>query len=210
MTAKVLTIAQQKGGAGKTTLVAQLAVAWRQTGLSVALLDIDPQKSLQQWHALRQAQAGDDLPLGAVGGWRVPSELDRLRKHHDLILVDTPPHADTEAKIAVREADMVLVPVQPSSMDVWATGQTLTLAVAERVPAAVVLNRVPARARVIDNVRQMLEDQDMPVIAPAVGNRVAFAASMMEGRAVCETEPRGRAAQEIQALIAELTPGLGL
>lgn len=210
MTAKVLTIAQQKGGAGKTTLVAQLAVAWRQAGLAVALLDIDPQKSLQQWHALRLQTGGEDIPLSAVGGWRVPSELDRLKRDFDLILVDTPPHADTEAKIAVREADLVLVPVQPSSMDVWATGQTLTLAVAERVPARVVLNRVPARARVIDSVRGMLEEEDMPVMGPVVGNRVGFAASMMEGKAVTETEPRSRAAQEIQALITELAPTLEL
>ena len=212
MTAKVLTIAQQKGGAGKTTLVAQLAVAWMKRGLRVAALDIDPQGSLVKWHEVRTAAGFADagLSVGRVGGWRVPSEVDRLRRGADLVIVDSPPHADTEAKIAVRSADLVLVPVQPSSMDVWATGQTLTLAVAERVPALVVLNRVPARAKLVEAARAMLTEQDMPVADCWIGNRVAFAASMMDGRAVVETEPKGQAAQELEALMAELAPRLGV
>ncbi|MEO5336413.1 MAG: ParA family protein [Magnetospirillum sp. WYHS-4] len=212
MSAKVLTIAQQKGGAGKTTLAAQLAVAWSARGLKVAALDIDPQGSLLKWHEVRMLAGTrpDGLTVGKVGGWRVPSEVDRLRREADLVIVDSPPHADTEAKIAVRSADLVLVPVQPSSMDVWATGQTLTLAVAERVPALVVLNRVPARAKLVEAARAMLMEQDMPVMECFIGNRVAFAASMMDGRAVVETEPRGQAAQELEALMGELAARLGL
>jgi chromosome partitioning protein len=212
MTAKVLTIAQQKGGAGKTTLAAQLAVAWSRRGLKVAALDIDPQGSLMKWHEVRTASGRDGAgpEVSKIGGWRVPAEVDRLRKTNDLVIVDSPPHADTEAKIAVRSADLVLVPVQPSSMDVWATGQTLTLAVAERVPALVVLNRVPARAKLVETARAMLLEEDMPVADIFVGNRVAFAASMMEGLAVVETEPKGQAARELEALMAELAPRLGL
>lgn len=210
MTARILTIAQQKGGAGKTTLVAQLAVAWQATGLGVAVMDIDPQGSLAKWCELRGNGGIDGPHLSQVGGWRVPNELDRLKNDFDLVLVDCPPHADTEAKIAVRAADFVVVPVQPSSMDVWATGQILTLAMAEGVPALVVLNRVPARARVVEAARGMLAEQDMPVAGSTIGNRVAFASSMMEGRAVVESDPRSPAATEIRALTQELAKPVGL
>lgn len=212
MAGKVLTIAQQKGGAGKTTLAAQLAVGWAVRGLKVAALDIDPQGSLVKWHEVRLEGGGpaDRPSVAKVGGWRIPNEVDRLRQSADLVIVDSPPHADTEAKIAVRAADLVLIPVQPSSMDVWATGQTLTLAVAERVRALLVMNRVPARSRLVEATRSMLLAEDMPVAAAAIGNRVAFAASMMEGRSVFETEPRGASSAELEALMAELAPILGL
>src|ERR1700733_10525186 len=146
MPARIITIAQQKGGAGKTTLAAHLALAWAASGRRVAVIDIDPQASLSSWFELRRKRRRStkpDIAVTAITGWRVATEVERQARDHDIVLVDSPPHAATEARMAVRAASLTLVPVQPSPMDLWATRATLELARAERVPALLVLNRVP-------------------------------------------------------------------
>lgn len=207
MTAKIFTVAQQKGGAGKTTMAAHLAVAYTAAKKSVAAIDIDPQQSLTQWYRLREARYGDagaGLLVNQIQGWRVQSEIEKLARDHDVVIVDSPPHAETEAKIAVRSADLVVVPVQPSPMDVWATQATLDLAAAEKTPVLMVLNRVPPRANLTDEMVQELRDIHAGVAEARLGNRVAFASALSEGRAVSEMQPRGRAAAEIGALAEEI------
>ena len=104
-----------EGGAGKTTLAANLAVALA-PGKRVALLDADPQKSLARWQSIRaeRNKAGAALTFIEVAGWRIGIELDRIARSHDLVVIDSPPQIDTDARQAVRAADLVLVPLQPS------------------------------------------------------------------------------------------------
>jgi chromosome partitioning protein len=204
MPAKVLTIAQQKGGAGKTTLAAHLAVAFAASGKRVALLDIDPQASLGTWFRTRNGSGPIAMSFSAVAGWKMSSEVDRLKRDHDLVIIDSPPHAETEAKAAVRAADLVLVPLQPSPMDVWATRPTIDLAKGERVPVLLVLNRVPPRGNLIGRMRSALAEQDLPLAAASLGNRLAFASAMLDGRSALETEPKGAAAGEVRTLAEEI------
>lgn len=211
MAAKILTIAQQKGGAGKTTLVAQLAVAFASAGKRVAVLDIDPQASLAAWDRVRGgsgAAARHPLTVLGISGWRVGNELSRLGRDHDLVIVDSPPHAETEAKLAVRAADLVLIPVQPSPMDVWATQPTIELARGAGKPLLLVLNRVPPRGKVVELMRAKLNELELPVAEVTIGNRVAFAASMLDGLSVLETAHTSPAANEIRALASEITTRL--
>jgi chromosome partitioning protein len=196
MAAKVITVAQQKGGAGKTTLVAHLAVAYTAA-----------QESLTNWYRLREARQGGSgagLLVNSIQGWRTRNAVAELAGAHDVVLIDSPPHAETEAKIAVRSADLVVVPVQPSPMDVWATKPTLELAAKEKVPALMVLNRVLPRARLTEAMLAEIQDMGAALAQSRIGNRVAFAAALAEGRAVGETQPRGRAAEEIGALAEEI------
>jgi chromosome partitioning protein len=206
MAAKIITIAQQKGGAGKTTLAAHLALAWAATS-RVAIIDIDPQASLAAWFRLRRERLGALAPgieVAALGGWRVIGEVERQARSHDVVVIDTAPHAETEARIAVRAASLVLVPVQPSPMDVWATRPTLDLARQERVPSLLVLNRVPARANLTEAMAAELAQLGAPVAAAQIGNRVALAAALAEGRGILEAAPQSRAAEEIVALAKEV------
>src|SRR5690348_11915333 len=205
MPATIITIAQRKGGAGKTTLAAHLALAWA-ARQRVAVVDIDPQGSLAAWFNLRRERLGGDaaIEVTAITGWRVAAEVERQARGNDIVLVDSAPHAETEARIAVRAASLVLVPVQPSPMDVWATRATLDLARAERVPALLVLNRVPSRANLTESMIAALAELGAPLAATQIGNRVALAAALAEGKGIHEAAPGSRASGEIAALAAEV------
>ena len=115
MAGAVVSIAQQKGGAGKTTLAIQLGIAWRVAGRRVAMLDIDPQASLFTWFNLRRRRVGDDeggLVVQGLSGWRLGGELGRLRREFDVVIVDTPPHAESDARGAIRAAEAVRAEIE--------------------------------------------------------------------------------------------------
>ncbi len=201
----VITVAQQKGGTGKTTLAANLAAAlahsWR-----VAVIDTDPQRSLARWHELRRGRtaAPAGLTFSDIAGWRLPGELSRLKNNHDIVLIDSPPQIDTDARIAIRAADLVLVPVQPSPPDLWAAEGTLALAASERRLSRILLNRVPAASRLRESVEADITARGLPMLHAALGNRTGFALAFAEGLGITESAPRSAAAGELAALVKEL------
>lgn len=212
MSGLIITVAQQKGGAGKTTMVAHLAVALHQAGLSTALVDIDPQSSLSYWYAARQETLGDgayDITHRKISGWRTQREVEELARTHDVVLVDSAPHAEMETKTAIRSASLVLVPVQPSPMDFWATQPTLDLAKSEKVTPLLVLNRVPPRATLSEVIESKLRELDATVAKTHLGNRVGLAAAMLDGRTITETQRRSVGAQEVKKLAREVYKAAG-
>lgn len=201
---KVVTIAQQKGGAGKTTVAAHVAVALSQRGYRVALIDIDPQGSLTKWHSIREEQFGEGntgLTFSSLSGWRIGGEVARLRRTHDIVMIDSPPHVETEARTAIRHADQVVIPVQPSPTDLWATMATVELCRVEEIPAHIVLNRVNPQSRIYERVKSELKDMLLGTLC----NRVLYAAALMDGFAVTEVSPSSPAAEEIKHLALRLT-----
>lgn len=210
MTGLVVTIAQRKGGAGKTTLAAQLSVACAQRGASVAVLDTDPQGSLAAWVDLRRAQLGREaigFEFAALPGWRATQWVEDRARHADLVVIDNPPHAETEARFTVRAAHLVLIPVQPSPLDLWATEATLKMARDERRPSLVVLNRVPSRCGLTDGIAADLTAAGAALSGTRIGNRVALARAMARGLGVAELARTTSAAAEINALAGELRGG---
>jgi chromosome partitioning protein len=207
MSNQIITIAQQKGGAGKTTLAVHLAVAWSLKGKSVALVDIDPQGSLSRWYALRRENYGNTAiqpEVRTITGWRVSNEVSRLSESHDVVVIDSPPHTQTEAKIAIRSATCVLVPLQPSPMDLWATEPTIKLTLDEKVPALIVMNRVPARGLLTDEIKNSLNYLNIPVANTQIGNRIQLASALLKGRGIGETAAKSSAAEEINDLADEI------
>jgi chromosome partitioning protein len=196
----IITIAQQKGGAGKTMLAANLAACWAAKH-RVGLLDIDPQHSLSHWHKLRQATPSlPSFGFSDASGWRVKGELDRLSASADILIVDTPPHIDSDATRAIRAATLVLIPVQPSMPDLWASAGTLKLVAAERRRVAIVLNQAPAKSALRSAVEQSFAESGLQVLPQVLGDRRAFATAFARGMGVAETQPRSVAAVEMSAL----------
>ncbi len=206
MAGVVITVAQQKGGAGKTTMAAHLAVAFA-ASRKVSIIDIDPQGSLTAWYKTREARFGvgeTGLDFTAVTGWRVSGEVERQARDHDVVLVDSPPRAETEARIAIRAAQLILIPVQPSPLDIMAMGPTLEIARQEKVPVLLVLNRVPPRANLTETMMGRLVELKVPVATTRIGNRVALANAFVEGEGIGESAPGSRADEEVEALAAEV------
>ena len=198
--ALVIAVAQQKGGAGKTTLTANLAASWA-AQRRVALLDIDPQRSLTRWKTVREARPGAaPLAFSDVSGWRLANELDRLRRESDIVLIDTPPQIDADARRAVRAANLVVIPVQPSMPDLWAAEGTLELARAEQRPVCLVLNRAPASSRLRTAIEQEIAARQLRLASITLGNRSAYAQAFAQGMGVTEASPRSLAATELRAL----------
>lgn len=208
MAGKVFVVAQQKGGAGKTTVAAHLAVAWaRQRGRTAAVLDADPQGSLSVWHEAREHYLGTDetgLTFCRAVGARALNEARALARGHDVVVVDMPPHGTTAANAVIRAATVVVVPVQPTPLDFWATLPTLEIAASEDRPVIMVINRVQARALLTATMITRLGQYKVRVARSPLGNRIAFAEAIGSGRTVQETKRRSIAAQEVRALAREL------
>jgi chromosome partitioning protein len=210
MAGLIITIAQRKGGAGKTTLTAQLAVAWARCGARVAALDADPQGSLAAWVDLRRARLGTEaigFEFAALPGWRAERWVEDRAHRADLVVIDNPPHAETEARMAVRAAKLVLIPVQPSPLDLWATEATLRMARDEQRPSLVVFNRVAPRSGLTDEIAANLTGAGVALAATRIGNRIALARGMALGLGVVEIAHTTPAATEINALAGELRAG---
>lgn len=214
--ATVITIAQQKGGAGKTSLAAHLATCLVEEGLltnghsarngSVTLIDLDPQLSLSQWYALRAELQGSSerLRLRQAKGIGLMSALVRARQESDLVLIDCPPNAEDTARMSVRSSDLVVVPIQTSPLDVWAARSTLELIFKERRKMLLVFNRVPNGTRTAAAIAEALKRETLPIANATLGNRIGYVSSLMRGLGVTEADPRSTAAEEVRSLAAEL------
>ncbi|NDR57235.1 ParA family partition ATPase [Aliiruegeria sabulilitoris] len=206
MAGHTITVAQQKGGSGKTTVAVNLAVHLRAAGHSVAVLDTDPQGSLGRWFMTRVEATGGEpgMEFSTASAWGVGYECDKLRKLNDFVIVDTPPKADSDLRPALREADLVIVPVSASQLDLWATEAVLELVERTRKSALTVLNRARAGTRLSGEMVSGMHELDAPVAETVLGNRVIYAEALGQGFGVTERQRNGAAAREIAELWAEI------
>lgn len=200
---QVITVAQQKGGSGKTTLAVNLAVALHQSGHSVAVLDTDPQGSMGRWFMTRREAGDPGLDFATSSAWGVGYECEKLKRINDFVIIDTPPKVDSDLRPALRESALILVPVATSQVDLWAVDSILDLA--ERVgrPTMVVLNRFKAGTRVSDDVEAALAERELIRAKTVIGNRVVYAETLGLGQGAVE---RGKGAwrDEMMALKDEI------
>lgn len=203
---KVIAVLNQKGGSGKTTIATHLARALQMDESDVLLVDSDPQGSARDWSAARE-----DQPVAVVGIDR--PTIDRDLKHiikKDYVVIDGAPQAADLAISALKAADFVLIPVQPSPYDIWATSDLVDLVkqridITEgRLQAAFVISRAIKGTKIGAEVADALEGYQLPVLQSRVTQRVIYPGTAATGSTVLETEPNGDAAKEILALAAEI------
>ena len=206
MPGHVITVAQQKGGSGKTTVSANLAIGFLRQGKRVALVDIDPQGSLGRWFMTRlETQAGpvDALEFATSSAWGITYEVRKLSENHDVVIIDTPPKADSDLRPALRVADLVIVPVSVSHVDLWATEGVLDLARREDKEAMIVLNRGRPNTRLGAEVAEAAEKLMARIADTTLSNRVIYAEALGQGRGAAEGR-KTPAQAEVDALTSEV------
>lgn len=204
---KVIAFVNEKGGVGKSTLALNLAAALLRRKINVVLIDADPQSTLRDWRSARP----DGVNLPEVVGLDAPGMLSALSDHiaADVAIIDTPARAERITAHAVRVADTVLLPVQPSGADVWASAAAVTLINSKRdlggrVNAAFVCNRTHAHSHISRDIRAgAWNEYGIELLEPAIANRVAFASSMTNGTSVFELGDAS-AIRDVQALAKNL------
>lgn len=202
----VIAVLNQKGGSGKTTIATHLARALQLEGADVLLVDSDPQGSARDWAAVRE-----DQPLTVVGIDRPTIERDLKNvARKDYVVIDGAPQAADLAVSAIKAASFVLIPVQPSPYDIWATADLVELVKQRieltdgRLQAAFVVSRAIKGTKIGAEVADALAGYGLPVLDSRITQRVSYPGTAAGGTTVLDTEPAGDAAAEIRALAAEV------
>ena len=202
----VIAVLNQKGGAGKTTIATHLARALQIGGADVLLIDSDPQGSARDWAAVREEQ-----PLSVVGIDRPTIERDLKNiARKDFVVIDGAPQAADLAVSAIKAANFILIPVQPSPYDIWATADLVDL-VKQRIEvtdgklrAAFVVSRAIKGTKIGSEITDALNGYGLPVLSSRITQRVGYPGSAATGSTVLDLEPDSEAAREVMALADEI------
>lgn len=203
---KVVAVLNQKGGSGKTTIATHLARAFQLDGNDILLVDSDPQGSARDWAAVRE-----DQPVPVIGIDRPTIERDlKSVAQKDLVVIDGAPQAAELAVSAIKAADFILIPVQPSPYDIWAAADLVELIKTRievtdgKLAAAFVVSRAIKGTKLGTEVTDALLGYGLPVLEARITQRVSFPTSAAEGTTVLDTEPTGDGAHEIRRLAKEV------
>ena len=204
---QVIAVLNQKGGSGKTTISTHLARALQIGGDSVLLVCSDPQGSARDWAAVREDQP---LPVVGIDRPTIERDLKNISSGRDFVVIDGAPQIADLAVSAIKAANLVLIPVQPSPYDIWAASDLVELVKQRievtdgRLRAAFVISRLIKGTRLAAEVREALRGYGLPVLSSRISQRVNFPGTAARGLTVMDAEPNGEAAREIFALADEV------
>lgn len=196
---RTIAVISQKGGAGKTTLALHIAVAAELAGYSTVVLDMDSQGTAEAWSEWRKEAPPVVVPAKTT---TLSRTLEKVLAHGaDLVIMDTPPVAEAEARTAARTADLVLIPCRPNAFDIHSIKTTADLTRFAGKPAFAVFNAGPVTAaRLYAETTELVTEIGLQVAPPRLSDRAAFRHATGSGQAAQEIEPSGKAAAEVAEL----------
>jgi len=197
---KVISFTNQKGGSGKTTLSANLAVLWSNSGYKVAVIDADAQNSLTYWLEARKKYYGEDnigITSYNFDVRNLKEEIKQIKSKYNFIIIDSPPSITFNTIQIIKASDRVFVPVQPSPLDLMATVPFLNLVKQEKKNPIIFLNRVMPRARLTDAMILRLRYAGAKIARSRISSKVLFAETFSVGRGVIDISVTSDAAKEI-------------
>ena len=207
MLSKVITICQQKGGTGKTTLAVHLALAFAKLhNLKIAIIDTDPQGSLGKWFVVRSEKkvSNENLTFKTASLWGAQYESKALKKDHDIVIIDTPPKIESDARPSIEAADLVLIPMTPSHVDFWATEAIIDIAKKAEKKIFVQINRANERSKLVKKTYEYINSINVKSTNTLIGHRQIYASSMGEGKTAVEKQRKSNAVEEIKKLSEQI------
>lgn len=202
----VIAVLNQKGGSGKTTIATNLAHALKRDDYTVLLIDSDPQGSARDWN---EASGGNIIPVVGLDRETLAKDLQAISQGYDWIVIDGAPQIAKLSAAAVKAADLVLIPVQPSPYDIWACADLVDIIAARREvtngkpKAAFVISRAIKNTKLSGEINQALSDYGLPVLKAGTTQRVVYPTTAAEGLTVF-SNPSSDAAREINTLKKEV------
>lgn len=202
----VIAVLNQKGGSGKTTIATNLAHALQRDSYTVLLIDSDPQGSARDWN---EASGGNIIPVIGLDRETLAKDLQAISQGYDWIVIDGAPQIAKLSAAAVKAADLVLIPVQPSPYDIWACADLVDIIAARREvtngkpKAAFVISRAIKNTKLSGEINQALSDYGLPVLKAGTTQRVVYPTTAAEGLTVF-SDKCSDAAREINALKKEV------
>ena len=207
MLSKVITICQQKGGTGKTTLAVHLALAFAKLhNLKIAIIDTDPQGSLGKWFVVRSEKkvSNENLTFKTASLWGAQYESKALKKDHDIVIIDTPPKIESDARPSIEAADLVLIPMTPSHVDFWATEAIIDIAKKAEKKIFIQINRANERSKLVKKTHEYINTINVKSTNTLIGHRQIYASSMGEGKTAIEKQRKSNAVEEIKKLSEQI------
>ena len=207
MLSKVITICQQKGGTGKTTLAVHLALAFAKLhNLKIAIIDTDPQGSLGKWFVVRSEKkvSNENLTFKTASLWGAQYESKTLKKDHDIVIIDTPPKIESDARPSIEAADLVLIPVTPSHVHFWATEAIIEIAKKAEKKIFIQINRANERSKLVKKTHEYIKSINVKSTNTLIGHRQIYASSMGEGKTAIEKQKKSNAVEEIKKLSEQI------
>lgn len=203
----IIAVVNQKGGAGKTTVALNLAAALAEKGSRVLLIDADPQQTAQDWAAVRETP-----PPFKVLGLSKPvlhRDLPGIAADYDHVVIDGAPRNYEVARSAIAAADLVVIPVQPSGADFWASRETVKLvkeahSFKETQKSVFLVSRKIGRTALGRDILEALSEFELPILSAGTSQRIIYAEALTAGRTVIEMQPHGPAAQEVRDILSEV------
>lgn len=203
---KVVAVLNEKGGCGKTTIATNLARGFQLEGLDVLIVDSDVQGSARDWGA---AQNEVDTP--AVVGMDRPvlhKNIPKIAEGNDVVVVDGAARAEKMQTSAIKAADLVLIPVQPSAYDIWSSETLVELVqarreVAGKPDAAFVVSRQIVGTNLAGEAQNALESFDLPVMEGRTAQRVIYAEAASQGLSVLDVDSSSKAAGEMRQIVED-------
>ena len=204
----IISVTSLKGGVGKSTITQNLAVCFANSGYKVCIADADTNQSAMRWSGLRDEELPKVPAFGTLEK-TMASNIKQLNNDYEIVLIDGTPSLDKVTSKIILMADIVLIPILPSGLDIWATEQFLERLQDARdqrekeIPAFFILNQFQSNLNLNKEFKEVLNETGIPVLTSALRNRVAYREAVIKGLGVYEFKD-DKAKSEFIALYNEI------
>ena len=187
----IISVTSLKGGVGKSTITQNLAVCFAQSGYKVCIADADTNQSALRWSSLRE-ESLPPIPAFGTPEKTLSANIKQLAKDYEIVIIDRTPTLDKITSKIIVLADLLLIPILPSGLDIWASElflQRYEDAQVEKeqpIPARFILNRYRANTNMSKEVKEVLKDTSIQVCESTIKDRTAYAEAVIKGVGVYE------------------------